>query len=582
MSRRMFWGETTYFVVDSILEECYYRLKERSALLEGLQAAEPQRLEPAQLGLTSLNRLETSYGLGLEADDVTILGKVIPLYRGLPDLQFPEDLVGVLEITVTVKVRSRGAGAAVVRQVTSRREFHQIQITGPELLTNYALFMKEPAPVPSETRDSANYALKIVRKDGTLAEEGRVFLGGDENHVHRLGSGHREDADDQYLRESGIEPIEMTVESTTGEEFYRGNASAMLLDMVWSDPLLQPRVDVSGQVDIEMKRRLAQTFVQAYFNGVDQRSIKYRLTPKLPQPKDGILNLAIQSPVGKGMIFEGRVRRLFNSWVDSEYTPGADEIFEERYQSYGYKLEHEVPASWLYSPEIFTGSYYPLFYKMPMAENAKTSRLQFLPFSKSKAYTHIFPVLGSTKAWDRFKSSNLIDVGEYYVMNVNGVMGILDDVHFDKKVYYRGQGAFVAIGNITFSAGIEPIDPRKDLLMILTRCRGKTIRPGHLYFESDDKIEAFLYSLSFPNRRRFNGTVATGLREFSIKGGLVADTIDINNLRQGSVLEYDPRYAQSRRGFFPSGQIHFYKIFNKEKKKIDPSDGKVPEEKSSS
>jgi len=47
-------------------------------------------------------------------------------------------------------------------------------------------------------------------------------------------------------------------------------------------------------------------------------------------------------------------------------------------------------------------------------------------------------------------------------------------------------------------------------------------------------------------------------------------------------LEYDPRYAQSRRGFFPSGQIHFYKIFNKEKKKIDPSDGKVPEEKSSS
>ena len=235
-SRRMFWGETTYFVVDSMVDEVFHTLKSRPDLIrEQLLSNDDQTYVELDLALKSA-QLDVAFGMGLALDEVKILAKIIPIEA---DLQFSEsDSVGVLEVVVTANIKNK-IGRAITRQVTARRDFRNVTLFGSKLLQDYALFMKQPSP-PRGANDF-NYGdnLTLIRKPGTQSRAGKIYLGGkDQTSIHVLNSSNYSEVDKKYIDEAGI-IVDGTMEFTDPNIFQQGKKSRFFLDVLVKDAALK-------------------------------------------------------------------------------------------------------------------------------------------------------------------------------------------------------------------------------------------------------------------------------------------------------------------------------------------------------
>ncbi len=553
-SRRMFWGETTYFIVDSMVEEVFHKIKTKPIKLfkEKLLANEGSDYVSLDLQLKS-NSLEVAYGMGLSLEEIKILAKVISIEA---DLQFDEsDSIGVIEVVVTAKIKSK-LGKAITRQVTARRDFRYVTLFGDKLRQDYALFLKQVSS--SRDPNDYNYGLTVETHPGTSGQalNGKIYLGGPDkmSNRHILNSSNYSEADLRYLEEAGIDSDTFTDPSV----FQKGVKSAFFLDVLVHDNALD---DAFRKVPSRpnLSRENAQGWVESFFRmGAGEASIKFEIAAD-QDPDHNALPLRIESPSGPGLRVEGSVFREYKYSVNTEYKTGSDDDIKSE-----LIISHKVPQAALYGNDPFGQNFYPLFSNNEAIENKELTRTQFLPYNEGKDFAQVYPYRKG-KAWDIAKDNILMPMADgSQILNIDGIVAIVaDEVIFDRKTFIRGQGVLLVLGKIRILESIIAKNPDVDRLVLVSRAE----RGGAIVVETSKEIQAYLMCHSF-SAKGFKGTVSTALSAFNVFGGISADTLNFFKLKQGSRLKYNPKFMDDQPKLILAKSIHYYKIYNNEK--IEP------------
>ena len=555
-SRRMFWGETTYFVVDSMVDEVFHTLKSRPDLIrEQLLSNDDQKYVELDLSLKSA-QLDVAFGMGLALDEVKILAKVIPIEA---DLQFSEsDSVGVLEVVVTANIKNK-IGRAITRQVTARRDFRNVTLFGSKLLQDYVLFMKQPSP-PRGANDF-NYGdnLTLIRKPGTQSRAGKIYLGGkDQTSIHVLNSSNYSEVDKKYIDEAGI-IVDGTMEFTDPNIFQQGKKSRFFLDVLVKDAALKRAFRRISERP-EDSRDNALKWVEHFFHtGVGEAAITYDIAAD-QEPARTVLPLRIDSPPGEALRVEGNVKREFKFSVITEYKTENDDVDHNKPNPI---ISHRVPQAALYEVDAFGNNTWPLFSGNTAIIDKELTRESFVPYNRAKDFSQVYPNR-KDKTWDIVKNSIVTPLADgSQILNIDGIVAVLaEEVVFDKKTIIRGQGVLLVMGEIKILESIVA-ESSRDKLVLVSRARR-----GNIVVQTPSKVEAYLMCHSFAGAG-YKGTISTVTSAVDIHGGISTDKINFFRFSQGSKLTYDPRYMDGKPKLILSKPIHYYKIYNNEK--IEPA-----------
>ena len=558
-SRRMFWGETSYFIVDSMVEEVFYRLKTKPELFKNKlldsEGKEHVQLKSGQLGLKSRD-LDVAYGMGLTLDQVKILAKVIPIEA---DLQFDEsDSLGVLEVVVTAKIKSK-LGRAITRQVTARRDFRHVTLFGDKLRQDYALFLKQP----SDPRGPNDYGygdnLTVIRNPGTSSRAGKIYLGGQDeiSNVHILNSSNYSEADLRYLKEAKIVSNTFTDPSI----FQEGEKSTFFLDVLVRDSALDRAFrKVPGSPNLS--RENALRWVEHFFHtGAGEAAISFEIAAD-QDPDRNVLPLRIDSPPGKGLRVEGSVYREYKYSVNTEYKTENDDVDHNKPEPI---ISHKVPQAALYENNPFGQNTWSLFSNNEAIIDKELTRTSFLPYNEGSDFAQVYPYREG-KAWDIAKNNILTPMADgSQILNIDGIVAILaDEVIFDRKTIIRGQGVLLVMGKILILDSIIAENPDEDRLVLASRAN----KGHHIVVQTPKKIQAYLMCHSFSGKG-FKGKISTTLSNIDIFGGVSADSLDFFKLKQGSKLTYNSKFMDGQPKLVLGKPIHYYKIYNNEK--IEPT-----------
>ena len=554
-SRRMFWGETTYFIVESMVEEVFYTLKSKPDLFKNkLLSVEGQEYVQLNIPLKSA-KLDVAYGMGLVLDQVKILAKAIPIEA---DLQFGEsDSVGALEVVVTAKIKSN-LGKAIIRQVTARRDFRHVTLFGSKLLQDYALFMKQPSPPRSTNDFGFGDNLTVIRKPGTKSLAGKVYLGGREkNSTHILNSSNYSQADQKYLDMAGITP-DGSMSFADPSIFQRSEKSRFFLDVLVNDEALERAFRrIPGRP--EDSRDNALKWVEHFFyTGVGEAAVKFEIAAD-QDPARKVLPLRIDSPPGEALRIEGRVFREYKFSVNTEYETENDDVDHNKPDPI---ITHWVPQAALYEVNPFRNNTWSLFSGNSSIIEKETHRERFLPYKRSKDFSQVYPYRKG-ETWNIVKSNIVTPLADgTQILNIDGIVAVLaEEVIFDRKTIIRGQGVLLVMGKILILESIVA-EGSNDKLVLVSRARR-----GNITVQTPNKVEAYLMCHSFAGAG-YKGTVSTVTSEIDIHGGISTDKLNFFKLKEGSKLTYDQRYMDGQPKLILSKPMHYYKIYNNEK--IEP------------
>jgi hypothetical protein len=564
LSRRMFWSETAYFLSDSALEEAFFRLKRRPNFFRERLLNNPGQFRSIKALLTGLTSLNKSLDFGLSLANHKVRARVLPVIQGKEsgELEFQKEVVGVLEIEVTLNFRQPGRGSGtVIRRVRGRREFRWTKLFGVDAMTDYLVFLKRKASNPGST-DLAGVDLTLRR--GQLSHsEGKIYLGGKENETHilRPSGTSSESVDGTYLSRLSVD-LSGEVRAS-GIESYRiaeqGGWNSLLLDSIWWDPRFKNIV----RRDILERRRgweHARSWLRSYFNDVPLPEVIYRFDREYSE-SSSVYNLDIESPGGQGLPLEGKVVRQFAFFLTSTYPEGGQDL---QPQEASFRVLHEVPSAGLFEADPMRPfSQWPLFQgDSGSSSDRDRKRRTFLAYTRPAAYCEIYPELGSLTPWESFLQSKAIEEGGELILNLDGITGLMGDVLIQRNIRFSGQGVLIVMGKIVIQAGIERdrTDPSARL-MLISRSRSGFQKP--IQIQTGKPIEAYLQAHSFKFPGKSDGSLSA-LKPLRIYGGLSLDSLAINDLPEGSLVEYDPRFSKAHWHLTLGTPLHFYKVFSRE------------------
>lgn len=569
-SRRMFWGETTYFIADSVLEETFQYIRKNPQLMDQELLKNSGEWVKLDFQLKSA-QLDTALGMSLDKSNIKVSARVI-LTNSI--LEFVDEKVGALEVVATVSNKS-GIGIPLTRQITARRDFRYVTLFGSNFMQDYALMLKVK-PLPRNQGDYDYNNLSIERTTASDVSMGKVFLGKLQgtNEAHYLGSERASQADERYLKEAGI-VLNESMEFDKPDAFNQGAKSNFLLDILLYDQSIKQALKLGPDFDqnpysLESARQNARKWINHFFIlGAGEDRIKIEVETD-QNPSVQSLPLRLESVVDKGFRIEDRVFREFKYSVKTQYVTDNDDV-DKNFQN-PFTVRHLANQAGMFESDPFSATTWSQFEGNPdIPPSGREEYLRvFLPYKNSLAYSQIFPNQQSL-TWNEVKKHLMIQVSDNeQILNIDGIVGVAaDEIVFDKKTIVKGQGVLLVMGKIIIQSGIERSNPAYDRLVLVSRAVGPSIGQGHIHIDTDQNIEAFLMCHSFV-KNGSNGTLTSTRQNFYIHGGISLDKLNIFGIGNNNTVSYDPNF------FLDSGlklslgvPVHYYKIYNNEKIDIE-------------
>lgn len=564
MSRRVFWGEMTFYITESVLEECFYRIQLDSARYMPKFLAEPGSYIPLKFPIMTLKTLNTSYGLGLEADDARLEGRFIPGVE--PTTLLEGDQAGILQLRVTLRVAS-SRSKAIVRRINASRGVRFVTITGPLAMTPYLLFLKnskDPYNAPTPNRNSTRPQLTLVRTDSVDLDTGRIFLGGEVSQKHRVN--HDPKFSDgpyfKYLEKWNIKWDEVrTINSVEEAANFKNELIASPLKP--PNPILSQILDDDPRSSQMISDGDRYRWFNRYFDDFPIPAVELRIGNNYKN-EAGVLNLKVESP--SSLPIEGLVYQEYSFGVMGNYPPGKERIKPAMKE---YDSKYQVPLAQIFETDPRPTGTLPLFRGIDAWSGKEDSaRKEYLPVRFLNSYAEIYPEMGFSNPWSLFLREHSIDFGDHQRIYLNGITGIIGDINIDKATKFIGQGVILVTDRININDSIEPDSSDPDAFLMLVSRVADRYRPA-INIRTNKPIHAYLQAHSF-SKDSINqtGTLISN-QAFNIIGGLSLDHLDVNKLPENCVVKQplNQRKFQSLAGqriFALQHGYHFYKIFNNE------------------
>lgn len=546
-SRRMFWGETVYFLADSVMEEAFHNIKKRPQDIFTKLVDKPDEWLDLDLDFNSI-KLDVALGMSLDKSMVKVSARMFPLNKEL-EFESKGEKVGAIEIVVTISVK-KGIGIPLIRQVSARRGFRYVKVFGKELHQDYALLLKKkPNPPPNYSN-----SLTISRDRGTDLFLGRVFLGTKDEMI--LGTETLSRADERYLDWSGI-LLDQQIVFDSADAFDKDFQSDFLLDILSKDPAIKPLRNNQTRED-------ALKWVKEFFRrGAGEDRIS--MTISSPLYSNHSIPIKLESEPGDSFMIEGQVNRELLHSVTTQYQTLDNDIDQSKNGTFTAK--HMAPQAGMFDNPITRLLGYSLFNDKDFIQAGKEGEhlRDFIPYRKLSAYAQIVPNMQSL-TWSEVKRHLMIQLDQNtQILNINGIVAVVtDEAIFDKQTIIKGQGALVITGKIIIQNEIKK-SGSSDKLVLVSRALGPSLGQGHIHINTDQIIEAYLMCHAFV-KNGSKGKISSTNQSFKLKGGMSMDILDFVKLGADSTLNYDPNFAQSDALTLTIGvPMHYYKIYNNEK-----------------
>ena len=547
-SRRMFWGETVYFIADSVMEETFHNIKKNPQDLFAKIVDKQEEWLPLDFDFNSI-KLDIALGMNLKKSMIKVAARVFDLKK---DLEFKGEIVGAIEIVVTVSIK-KGIGIPLIRQVSARRGFRYVKAFGRHLHQDYALLLKKKPKSPPPTYQFNR--LTIERDNDLDSLFGRVFLGNERKVI--LGTNHLSQADTRYLDESGV-LLNQEIIFDDADDFDKDKQSYFLLDILRKDPAIKPLRNNQTRPD-------ALKWVKDFFRrGAGEDRIFMRIDSYTPSLQS--IPITLETVPGKSFRVEGDVDRELYVSVTTKYQTLDNDIDQSKNDD--FTVRHLTPQAAMFESDPFSSTTWSLFQgKQDFIQKGKEKEhlRDFIPYRKSSAYAQIFPEMQSL-AWSEVKKRLMIQLDQNtQILNIDGIVGVVaDKVIFDKNTIIKGQGVLIVMGKIIIQNEIKK-QSSFDKLVLVSRATGPALGHGHIHINTDQRIEAYLMCHAFV-KNGSNAKITSTNKSFNLKGGMSMDVLDFANFGDENTLIYDPNFSQSDALTLTIGvPIHYYKIYNNEK-----------------
>ncbi|PCJ20296.1 MAG: hypothetical protein COB02_04475 [Candidatus Cloacimonadota bacterium] len=581
-SRRMFYGETIFFVAESALDEAFLKLQLNPDLVKQMFDS-PNEFVAITFSLDSME-LDSISESNVTPKDIKVIGKAIIIDSALENeshFMSPDEKVGVIELVVTSKLYAGGfrSGRPTTRQVTGRRNFKYIHLTGASNHTNYVLFIKhKQSPTPITATSENNLTIEP-------GPTGRIYLGTEDNKdwektVHTLSPLALSDAEKSFLELSGFsEDSSLTysarlnnVNQTIGDSDQLLIDSSLFLDSLLWAPNIQNKLITSGSMASLNNRQKARFrgdlrfYVRDYLKRDDSNSIKISLEIGRKSNSNNSLNLGITANRDDLINLEGNVLREFNFDATNEYIGEINGVSPSRDYMVNWKTDQRTAISPSSSMVM------PLYDKMPdvlsgsIASAKEKEKLRFTPYRKSSQYSYVYTEKNGISAWENFKKEQMIEyIDGKTVMKIDGVMVIVGEINFEEghEITYEGKGVLLALKGINIASNIKKRSMDDQLILVTRGVRGS------FSLVNDIEVDAFLMGHKLGTGNQKVSLIGKSRSTpFKINGGLSVDKLDVNNLPAGSSLVYDSFYASEFYHLSLAYPIHYFKVDNREKQKM--------------
>lgn len=612
-SRRIFWGELSFFLADSLVEETFAIIKHRSLdpRENGIGSLHWIRQKAATLNseaqvfdlpiqeFSTMELLKSSFAvMGLKHGDIAVQVRTFVLASGEEaEHKFVHETekIGTIEVVATVNLPvSQTSDAKVIRQAQGRRDFRFVSLQGYNPLHDYAFLIKK-APESEESYSlTGSPALLIEAGEGfapgSFSESdykfGRVFLGiADEGKSKVLQSPFLSITEQRYLQSSSDlgtfrspnGPFENKI--TRYESFSTADPerSEFLLDSLLQDPNLAkvlsqqfPGIIGEGGLDDfdyvslsddnkNILRESMRDVLKKYYQNKSNAEIMFSFYPAVfPYPA---FNISIDGCNDFPVLVEGRNYRLFGFDGEVRYEGGFLDggVEDNRFPFYTLR---NASAVYHKTTEKY---WYPVFFGQDgiTADNAELKMREYVAYRNLNAFSYMFTPNGDKSAWEWFKTYNMVSDTERDYIFVDGIMVIDGSIHLERDTVFSGQGVLWVVGRVQIDGAVLK-SASTDSLTIVSRAsyQGGGAALG-ITSSLEQEIQAHLqiHSIDF---NRLPATM-TAAQPFFIRGGLSIDNLRVNALPRGSKISYDAMLARRIDAFSLSNQYNFYKIHNNQR-----------------
>lgn len=618
-SRRIFWGELAFFLAESMVEETFAIMKHRSedprettmgsvSWIEKTVAeigSEAQTFDLPIREFSTMELLNSSFSsMGLQYSDIEVQVRTFVISSGEEEgtkFVSESEKIGTIEVVATVNLPvSSVSDAKVIRQAQGRRDFRFISVQGKNLFHDYALLIKKAPDAAESFGFAGNPALLVEAGDGfapgSVSESdykfGRVFLGASETESTRIIQAPSLTVTEQRYLQSSSDlgefrqpngPFENKItryEPFSGSEPER---AVFLLDSLLQDPNLLRVLEVQfpgfgamlgpGGIDEfeytalpenskDILREAMRNFLRDYYQNNSSAEVLFSFYPAaFSYPS---LNISIDGLQDYPVLVEGRTFRLFGFEGEVRYQGGflGGGIEESRFPFYELR---NAPAVYNHSPE---NSWYPAFYGQPgvTEANAEQKVREYLSYTHLNAFSYMFTNVDGKTGWEWFKTYSMSSDGTQDYINVDGIMVIVGDVHFERDTVFKGSGVLWITGRVQFDGGLYKSSPTNMLTIVSRASYQGTGSAVSINTAPEKEIQAHLQIHSIDFTRL--GANLTASQPFRIYGGLTVDSLRLNSLPKGSKISYDAMLSRRIDIFSLSEQYNYYKIHNNQRVEV--------------
>ncbi len=606
MSRRIFWGESAFFLAESILDETFHILKVRSrdpreskigggAWFEsGLEAMGGKKIlmdvKPEEYTLLKEDA-EFIKQMGVSPSDIEVLVRPLPFAKESGSRLADGEVHGIMEVIVTMRVPF-GIGAkqesGITRQVVGRREFRRVKVLGNDVSQEYLLMIKNPPPSLSGTISDFT-RLNLVNPLAAPHSDvfGRIWLG-EKDSPHVLQPAQTSGLEAVWLSGSGVygerNPAGFYENEFRDGKFFEDNQEEnadrlhFVLDNLLQDPNLNRVMQetyptqnfVFSSLTEEQKkdaREVLRQWLISNFRSYPNNVLTMRSYPSgINYPS---LSISVESPSGNPVIVEGKAVRLFGFQGENLYNGkmlGGDEASEteSRFSFYDIRL-----ASELYAKK--EKAWIPVFYGVAGKSNNVELATKHVGFTVADNFAYIYGISDRGAFSDYLASHALKTTDGKIYLKLDGVSVVYDHLVFKGNFVYEGCGVLLAVGGVTFESGsslrrIQP-DSASCMVIVARNLPVKSSRSPALNIQTSEPIEAHISVLGFDSKTSQNKMIAS--QPVNIRGGLAADDLELTQIPIGSTIVYDEIFSKQYAALSVGVPIQFYKIHNFQKEKKD-------------
>ncbi|MBW7874699.1 MAG: hypothetical protein H3C47_01785 [Candidatus Cloacimonetes bacterium] len=606
MSRRIFWGESAFFLAESILDETFHILKVRSrdpretkigggawfeTTLESQKGKKLLMDVRAEEYTLLKEKAEFIQQMGVSPKDIEILIRTIPFEKASNSRLASGEIHGVMEVVVTMRV-PLGIGAkqesGITRQVVGRREFRRVKVLGNDVSQEYMLMVKNPPPTHSGSNsDFTRLNLVNPLPNSHSSVFGRVWLG-DKDSPHVLQPAQTSGLEALWLSKSGVygerNPAGFYENEFRDARFFEDNQAEnkdrleFVLDNLLQDPNLSRVMQetypgqnfVFANLNEEQKqtaREILRQWLISNFRSYPNNVLSMRSYPAgIAYPS---LSISIDSPLGNPVAIEGKAVRLFGFLGENLYNGkmlGGEEASEteSKFSFYDIRLAAELythkEKAWL-----------PVFYGVEGKSNNVELANKHVGFTVAENFAYIYGISDRGAFLDYLASHALKTTDGKIYIKLDGVSVVYDHLVFRGEYVYDGCGVLLAVGGVTFESGssLKRVQPESASCMAIVarNLPVKSSRSPALSVQTVEPIEAHISVLGFDAKTSQNKWIASS--PVNIKGGVATDDLDLNQIPIGSTIVYDEVFSRQYAALSVGVPIQFYKIHNLQKEKKD-------------